>query len=112
MRVASELDIDWIGVSHNPEIKKKLFVEKGTVPKLMSFGKAIFTPGQGVGEHVHETMYEVFYITKGKARFIVNGKERNVQKGDCIVIEQGERHSQSNPYDKDVEWIYFGIATD
>jgi len=53
----------------------------------MMFGHAVFTPGQEVETHVHKTMHEVFYITKGKAIFAINNKEYTVTKGDCITIE-------------------------
>jgi len=101
-----------IGVSHNGDIKKKVFLEKGIIPQLMMFGSATFMPGQAVETHKHDTMYEVFYIQSGKAEFVVNDQKIIVLAGDCITIEQGEPHSMRNPYLEDVTWIYFGIATD
>ena len=101
-----------IGTSHNDDIKKKVFIEKGIIPQLMMFGAATFTPGQAVETHKHDTMYEVFYIQSGKAEFIVNDKKMIVVPGDCITIEQGELHSMNNPFSENVTWVYFGIATD
>lgn len=101
-----------VGVSHDKEIKKKIFLEKGIVPNLMMFGSTTFKPGQSVESHVHKTMYEVFYIQSGKADFKVNDTTLTLQSGDCIAIEEGEFHSMSNPYLEDTTWIYFGIATD
>lgn len=101
-----------IGVSHNDDIKKKVFLEKGIIPQLMMFGSATFKPGQAVETHKHDTMYEVFYIQTGKADFVVNDKKTTLVTGDCITIEEGEPHSMNNPYLIDVTWIYFGIATD
>lgn len=101
-----------LGVSHNAEIKKKVFIEKGEVPNIMMFGSAVFKPGQFVELHKHDTMYEVFYIQKGKIDFVINGETKTLVTGDCITIEQGELHSQHNNYSEDVEWIYFGVATD
>lgn len=100
------------GVSHNPEIKKKVILEKGYIPQLMTFGQATFQPGQSVKEHEHKTMHEVFYIQSGKAVFVVNNKTIKLKKGDVLSIEPGETHSQENPYNKPVTWSYFGIATD
>ncbi|MCL7764157.1 cupin domain-containing protein [Polaribacter sp. Z014] len=101
-----------IGTSHDEDVKKKVFIEKGIVPQLMMFGSATFTPGQSVETHKHNTMYEVFYIQSGKAEFIVNDQKMIVVPGDCITIEQGEFHSMSNPFSENVTWLYFGIATD
>lgn len=101
-----------LGVSHNEDIKKKVFVGRGEVPQLMMFGSAIFKPGQFVANHKHDSMYEVFYIQSGKVDFIVNEVKVTLVSGDCITIEEGEYHSQNNVYSEDVTWIYFGIATD
>ncbi|MDP5104614.1 MAG: cupin domain-containing protein [Polaribacter sp.] len=100
-----------VGVSHNTDIKKKVFIEKGSVPHLMMFGSATFLPGQSVETHKHDSMNEIFYIETGKADFIINDKKITVVPGDCITIEQGEFHSMSNPYTVKTTWIYFGIAT-
>ncbi|MFC1649246.1 cupin domain-containing protein [Patescibacteria group bacterium] len=103
--------LNWKAVSHNPEIKKKVILENGEIPRITTFGKAVFKPGQSVEEHKHPTMYEVFLITCGKAKLFVSGEEMIVTKDDCVVVEPNEIHSQSNPYNKDVVWIYFGVAT-
>ncbi|PQJ73425.1 cupin domain-containing protein [Polaribacter butkevichii] len=112
MKLTHTNSLPEIGVSHNTDIKKKVFIEKGVVPQLMMFGSATFKPGQAVETHKHDTMYEVFYIQSGKAEFIVNNKKMILISGDCITIEQGELHSMSNPFSKNVTWVYFGIATD
>ncbi|WP_298474875.1 cupin domain-containing protein [uncultured Maribacter sp.] len=112
MKIVKTTELPELGVSHNPDIKKKVFIEKNEIPKLMMFGSAIFKPGQNVETHKHDTMFEVFHITSGKAEFTVNNKRFVLLAGDCITIEPGELHSQSNPFDQDVHWTYFGIATD
>ena len=78
----------------------------------MNFSSAVFKPGQFVETHQHLTMYEVFYILKGRAAFVVDQEKVILGVGDCITIAPGEKHSQSNPYEENVEWIYFGIAID
>jgi len=101
-----------VGISHNPDIKKKVILDKGYIPRLMTFGQATIKPGQSVEEHKHDTMYEVFYIQSGTADFIVNGEKIVVREGEVISLEPHELHSQNNPYPKSVTWLYFGIATD
>jgi len=112
MKLVHTNQIPEVGVSHNEDIKKKVFIEKGYVPQLMTFGSAIFKPGQSVSTHKHDTMFEVFYIQSGNAEFIVNSEKIILKAGDCITIEPGESHSQRNPFNEDVSWLYFGIATD
>lgn len=100
------------GVSHNPDIKKKVILDRGYIPQLMTFGQATFQPGQSVDSHKHDTMYEVFYIQSGKAVFLVDDTRVELVAGDCVSIEPGEVHSQENPFKEPVTWLYFGIAID
>ncbi|RKR14698.1 Cupin domain-containing protein [Maribacter vaceletii] len=112
MKLVKTKELPEVGVSHNAEIKKKVYIERGEIPQLMMFGSAVFKPGQKVELHKHDTMFEVFQIVNGKAQFIVNNKTIILSEGDCITIEPGELHAQSNPFKVDVHWNYFGIATD
>lgn len=112
MKLVKTKELSEIGTSHDSDVKKKVFIGKDEIPKLMQFGSATFKPGQEVTAHKHETMYEVFLIQKGRIDFIVEGKKVTASEGDCITVEAGELHSQHNNYSKDVTWVYFGIATD
>ncbi|MBU1202690.1 cupin domain-containing protein [Patescibacteria group bacterium] len=111
MKIVSIKNIPGDSVSHNPEIKKKILIAKGEIPQLMTFSKAILKPGQSSQSHAHDTMYEVFFIISGKAIFNINNNETEVSEGDCITIEPNEKHFQTNPFDLDVKFLYFGIAT-
>lgn len=105
-------DLPLLGVSHNPEVKKKTIITKGEIPHLMMYGQAIFKPGQKTDLHKHKTMYEVFCIQSGRAVFKIGNKEYLAKKNDVVVIEPGELHSQTNPYGEDLTWLYFGISTE
>ena len=112
MKVIKTQNLPEIGVSHNTEIKKKVFIHRNEIPNIMMFGSATFLPGESVETYKHDTMYEVFYIQSGKVDFIVEGKKMTLEAGDCITIEEGEYHAQSNAYQEKVTWLYFGVATD
>ena len=112
MKLVKQEELPELGVSHNPDIKKKTFISAGEIPQLMMFGSVIFQPGQSVSLHKHDTMTEVFFIQKGKAEFVVEEKTMVLEPGHCITIEAGELHAQNNPFSKPVEWLYFGIALD
>ncbi|NIJ45975.1 quercetin dioxygenase-like cupin family protein [Wenyingzhuangia heitensis] len=98
--------------SHNTNILKKIFINKENIPNLMMFGSATFKPNQKVTAHKHLTMYEVFYIQKGKLDFTINQQKITATVGDCITIEPNEIHEQHNPYTENAELIYFGISID
>ncbi|GGG39450.1 hypothetical protein GCM10011414_06020 [Croceivirga lutea] len=110
MKLVKQQELPELGVSHNPEIKKKTMISSGEIPQLMMFGSAVFKPGEEVNLHKHDTMVEVFYIQKGKAEFTVENEVLLLEPGHCITIEAGELHKQSNPFKENVEWLYFGIA--
>lgn len=50
-------------------------------------------PGQHMNYHSHERRNEVWTITSGLGRTIVDGVERVVKSGDVILIEAGCRHT-------------------
>ncbi|MFA7209795.1 MAG: cupin domain-containing protein [Parcubacteria group bacterium] len=112
MKLVHSSQLPELGVSRNKDIKKKVILEKGFIPNVATFGMATFKPGQSVPAHKHDAAYEVFYILSGKAEFIVDGKKIELTAGDCITIEPGETHTQSNPYDEDLTWLYFIITLD
>ncbi|MBT3984684.1 cupin domain-containing protein [archaeon] len=112
MKFKKNNEVQWEGVTNNPDIKKKVFVKNGEIPKVTIFGEAVFKPGQLANPHKHDTMYEVFYILEGELTFGVEGKEIKALKGDNIVVGPGEIHSQRNDTQSDAKLVYFGIAVD
>ncbi|MHB0755884.1 cupin domain-containing protein [Polaribacter sp. M15] len=112
MKITNVKKIGAIKANHQGDVLKKVFIKKGEIPNLMMFSTATFKPNQKVETHKHDTMFEVFYIQCGKAEFIINNTKHIVKAGDCITVEPGELHSQSNPFKEDVTWLYFGIAVD
>lgn len=112
MKLVKSNQLSEVGVSHDPSIKKKVIIGDNEIPQLKMFSTVTFRTGQFVERHRHASMYEVFYIQQGKAEFCVNEVTFTVEEGDCITIEQGEFHSMSNPFQEEVTWLYFGIATD
>jgi len=112
MKVKRKKGLKEEGTNHDASIKKTVLIRKGEIPQLMNFSTSIFKPGQEVDEHSHQTMYEVFQITSGKIDFVISGEKIVLEKGDCVTIEPGEIHSQSNPYQEEAHLTYFGIAID
>ena len=48
---------------------------------------------------------ESFFAKRGKLLFIVNGKEIQLNQGEFLNIEKGERHTWRNVSDEDTELI-------
>lgn len=110
MRLQRQADLEWSAVSHDPQIRKRVLVERGVVPKLTNFSRAVLRPGQGTSAHSHPDMFEVYLVEEGEGVFVVAGDPLRLGAGDSIVIEPGESHSLRNPSpDRDLRISYFGI---
>ena len=110
MQLYRREDVPDEGVSHNPEIRKRVMVRNGSVPALTNFSQSVFAPGQTTTAHTHADMHEVYLIESGRCALTIDGEELELGAGDCIVVEPGEEHSMGNPGDDDLRLTYFGIA--
>jgi mannose-6-phosphate isomerase-like protein (cupin superfamily) len=104
-------DIPWEGVSHNPEIRKKVLIARGIIPHLNAFSQSIIAPGQKVTPHTHKDMAEIFLIQQGKGTIQVNGRELPLTQGTCIAVQPGEEHSLWNTGSDDLQITYICIET-
>jgi mannose-6-phosphate isomerase-like protein (cupin superfamily) len=112
MKIISLSQLPEEGVSHNPEIKKKVMLRKGEVPNLTNFSQALFKLGQAAGIHTHKDMYEIFFIENGRGIIQVEDKEYLVEKGFCIMVEPGESHDIINPASPELVVTYFGLRAE
>ena len=109
MKFISLTDIQEIGVSHNPEIKKQEILGKGELPGLTNFSIARFAPGQAADAHKHPDKYEVFFVESGEGSISIDGRKKFLKPGICAVAEPGEEHEIRNTGEADLVLIYFGI---
>ncbi|TLD43126.1 MAG: protein of unknown function DUF1232 [Candidatus Jettenia ecosi] len=109
MKIVSLSDLPEEGVSHNPEIKKKVLLKKDEIPNVTGFSQARITPGQIADPHAHDDRYEIFFFEEGKGIVRIDDKEYPVEKGICITIEPGEVHTIINTASSDLVLTYFGV---
>jgi mannose-6-phosphate isomerase-like protein (cupin superfamily) len=57
-----------------------------------SLAEATVPAGGTTDEHYHQVSEEIYFITAGTGRVRVDGEERDVRPGDCIVLLPGMRH--------------------
>lgn len=60
------------------------------------YSKLILEPGCSIGEHTHENEEEIFYILKGTAETLDNGKKVILQPGESSITRSGESHYLKN----------------
>lgn len=56
-------------------------------------------------KHKHSKSQQFFYILKGKATFIVEGKKINIRKEQCIHIKPNTEHQIINNSNADLEFL-------
>jgi quercetin dioxygenase-like cupin family protein len=98
------------GVSHNPEIRKRVMLRSGAVPHLTNFSQSRFGPGQRAVAHAHADMFEVFFVEDGEGTILIDGAEHPLVPGVCAVVEPGEVHELRNHGPGELVLTYFGIA--
>ncbi len=55
--------------------------------------KVTLNPGHCMNYHSHRNRDEVWVVVDGSGKAVVDDKERNVEKGDVIVMPSGSRHT-------------------
>jgi mannose-6-phosphate isomerase-like protein (cupin superfamily) len=65
-----------------------------------SLAEATLAPGGTTAEHFHRQSEELYLVTAGSGRLRVDGEEREIASGDCVVIPPGARHKLWNTGDE------------
>ncbi len=116
MKLIRSEDLAFIPSTHedsqNPNVVKKVLLEKHDLlpGRVQMVNWAKLMPGKTFNPHYHEDMAEVFLIIEGEVVMKVDDVEVHVSRGDAVVVEQGEVHSMTNPSDKPLEYIVFGVS--
>jgi mannose-6-phosphate isomerase-like protein (cupin superfamily) len=61
-----------------------------------SLAEATIPVGGATTEHLHDVTEELYLVTAGRGRLLVDGEERIVEEGDCALIPPGARHKIFN----------------
>jgi quercetin dioxygenase-like cupin family protein len=102
-------DLPWEEVSHNPAIKKRVFLRKGELPGLTQFAQARFGPGECAPSHAHADMVEVFFVSSGTLTAIIDGRPHTLPAGSSLTVEVGEAHELRNDGNEELILTYFGL---
>ncbi len=61
-----------------------------------SLAEATIPVGGATTEHYHYATEELYLISAGRGRLLIDGEERLVGEGDCALIPPGKRHKLYN----------------
>jgi mannose-6-phosphate isomerase-like protein (cupin superfamily) len=95
MEVRSYAELDPFTTLDGSEIRE--WAGKLAMPACnQSLAEATIPVGGATTEHYHRTTEELYLISAGRGRLVIDGEERIVQEGDCALIPPGARHKLHN----------------
>lgn len=65
--------------------------------------------GEKAESHYYEKQKEVFYFLTDNGYFVINGEKIDVNVGDILMVEPGDKHKTINNSDKDFIYLCFKI---
>lgn len=109
MKIVELDDIRPEGLSHDPDIIKRVLLSEDDLPASVRLSHAVFKPGQKASAHAHEGLCEVFYLLAGSGDIIVDGVTHSLKQGSCFRVDAGETHELRNSGENDMSLLYFGL---
>jgi mannose-6-phosphate isomerase-like protein (cupin superfamily) len=61
-----------------------------------SLAEATIPVGGASTEHYHLLSEELYLVTAGRGRLVIDGEDRTIVEGDCALIPPGARHKVFN----------------
>jgi mannose-6-phosphate isomerase-like protein (cupin superfamily) len=61
-----------------------------------SLAEATIPVGGATTEHYHRRTEELYLVSAGRGRLLIDGEERLLAEGDCALIAPGARHKLFN----------------
>lgn len=99
MRVSNLDDVEPFITLDGSEIRE--LAGRVSLPAVnQSLAEATVPPGGATTEHYHQVTEELYYFTAGQGRLRIDGEERDVKPGDCVVIRPGAVHKLWNTGDE------------
>jgi mannose-6-phosphate isomerase-like protein (cupin superfamily) len=61
-----------------------------------SLAEATVPVGGATTEHYHRVTEELYLVSAGRGRLVLDGEQREIGEGDCALIPPGARHKLFN----------------
>ena len=103
-------DIAEEGVSHDPEIKKRVLLRDGAVPHVTTFAQARFLPARPRRSMFTPTCTRSSWSSRGPVWCGSMGKSIRSSPARASSSEPGERHSMACTGDEPLVLTYFGVV--
>lgn len=89
-------DLPRQGVSHNPEIAKRVLAARGVLPHVTQIAEATLTAGQVAARNSHVDMVELFLFLEGDGILELGDANYTVGAGHYAVINPPTPHTIYN----------------
>lgn len=109
MKIVAIGDLPEEGVSHDPQLLKKVMIRNGEVPHVKQFARLRMAAGDVAHAHAHAAEYEIIYVEAGEGIVRVNGRAARIGAGTCVVFELREMHEIVNPGPGDLVLVYVQV---
>ena len=86
--------------------------EEGLISDKGAVGFQCVPVGNGMPEHFHESIEEVYVVIQGRLAVRSRGEEVVLDPLDCVLIPAGAPHSTENLGGEDVQFIWFQWGLD
>ena len=78
------------------------------VDEKMKILRGKLVPGASIGLHRHVPTSEVIFILEGVGTAFCNGKQEDLQAGDCHYCPKGSEHTLQNTGEKDL--LFYAVV--
>lgn len=87
-------------------------ITSSALPRIQA--KLLYITAASYGDDWHSTMHnhpfaELFYVTRGNGKFLVNSEVYNVKEDDMVVVNANVTHTEARINDEPFEYIAMGI---
>ena len=97
-------------LKHKPDtVLRDSFIlldKENTQSENLTVGSTIVYPGARTSGHTHPEVEEVYYITKGKGKMLVDDVEFEVKTGDAFWVKPGSFHTTFNIGLEPLEYLW------
>ena len=83
-----------------------------TATAITQYAFGSMAPGEGCEEHTHQTMDEYFFFVKGNGTYKVGDTTYELVPKSFLRIPAGVPHSLLATGNENLEFVYFGVATE
>lgn len=84
---------------------KHVFEKEELQGRCRLFAAITLEPGCSIGLHPHDEEEEVYFILRGRAKVVDDGKEQELRPGDAVLTGGGKSHAIANAGDEPVELV-------